>query len=222
MNTTLLVFAWLLFAGTHIGMSTGRLRTSLVKKLGEKGFMGLYSLIALGTFGLLIELYRSTRPIGPPVLVSGMRHPAVVHSAELLMIFALIFLFTGFFNRTPMGMISGTKEPKGIVRITRHPMNMAFAIYGFTHLMTNRMLGDWIFFGGFILFAYLGSVYQDKKKAEQLADFYKVTSIIPFAAILGGRQQLKWREISKTGTIIGIVAALGIRLLHPSMSHFLR
>ena len=135
------------------------------------------------------------------------------------MIIAFIFLCTGFFNRTPMGMISSSKEAKGIVRITRHPMNMAFAIFAFAHLMTNRMLGDWIFFGGFILFAYFGSLHQDRKKAAKLEDFYKVTSIIPFAAILAGRQQIKWGEISKTGAIVGVVAALGIRLLHPSMSH---
>lgn len=46
----MLVVWWALFGGSHIVMSSARWRPQLVTRLGERGFLGVYSLVALITF----------------------------------------------------------------------------------------------------------------------------------------------------------------------------
>jgi uncharacterized membrane protein len=52
----MLALASVAFVGTHFLMSHP-LRSPLIAKLGEKGFAGLYSLVALLTFGWMIWAY---------------------------------------------------------------------------------------------------------------------------------------------------------------------
>ena len=41
---------WLVFAGTHIGLTTRRVRGALVARLGEGGFTALFSVVASVAF----------------------------------------------------------------------------------------------------------------------------------------------------------------------------
>jgi uncharacterized membrane protein len=54
-------FFWLLFAGTHIGLATRRVRTLLVARLGQLGFSFLFSAVAAVTFSLFINYYAGVR-----------------------------------------------------------------------------------------------------------------------------------------------------------------
>ncbi|MDQ3139457.1 MAG: NnrU family protein, partial [Pseudomonadota bacterium] len=59
MNATAsLALATVAFVGTHFAMSHP-LRAGLVARIGEKGFAGLYSLIAFLTLGWMIFAWRS-------------------------------------------------------------------------------------------------------------------------------------------------------------------
>lgn len=220
MQTWMILLGWILFAGTHIGLSTKSIRSGLTTKIGDKGFQGLYSLIALITFGLLIAAFYFTESSGESILAIGKNQPVIVYASKILMFFSFILLFTGFTDGTPMGMAPAEVKAHGIVRITRHPMNMAFALFGFAHLLTNRSVADWFFFGGFILYGYFGSYHQDMKKVrtagQTLSDFVAETSILPFGAIIRGRQPFKPGEISKIGLLLGVVAAIIVRFLHPA------
>ncbi len=219
METWMVLLGWALFAGSHTILSTKNIRTGMVNAMGEKGFQGVYSLVALVAFAFLIAAFYFTKSTGEPVLTAGMDHPATATVCNILMLFSLVFLFTGFVNRTPMGMVPSEIKAYGIVRVTRHPMNMAFALFGLAHLLTNRYIADWFFYGGFILYGYLGSYHQDLKKAETvgqgLVDFIAETSVLPFAAILKGKQPFKPGEISKIGLLLGIALAIVARFLHP-------
>ena len=42
---------------SHLGLSSTRLRPLLVSRLGEQGFLGIYSLVALASIGYLIWAY---------------------------------------------------------------------------------------------------------------------------------------------------------------------
>src|SRR5678815_4804566 len=46
--------AWLLFGGTHVGLSTRAVRARLVARLGEAGFTAVYFLVATVTFTVLV------------------------------------------------------------------------------------------------------------------------------------------------------------------------
>ena len=52
-----ILFASVLFLVTHLGISSTPLRGSLVGVLTERGFLGVYSLVALATLVYLIMVY---------------------------------------------------------------------------------------------------------------------------------------------------------------------
>lgn len=225
MTVWTLVIAWLLFAGSHLALAAVPIRNALVQRIGVKGFQSVYSLVAFATFGWLIYAYTDQIHQGGLWLSYGMNHIVVRVLSEILMVAAFALLTTGLINKNPMAMAPAENRPYGITRITRHPMNMAFALFGIAHLLVYRFAADWVFFGGFILYGFFGSWHQDHKKNTlsqgRLQAFLDQTSIVPFAAILQGRQHLVLAEISKIGLLFGVGAALAARLLHPSYRHVL-
>ncbi len=72
-----------------------------------------------------------------------------------------------------------------------------------------------------MIFGYLGAYHQDKRKVKAagkgLAEFVSNTSIVPFVAIIIGRQKLKIGEISKVGLIVALIGAVVARIVHPEM-----
>ena len=52
-----IVLLWVAFAATHMGMSSLQLRPKLVGVLGEAGFAGVYSIVALAIFVPLVSIY---------------------------------------------------------------------------------------------------------------------------------------------------------------------
>src|SRR5207302_10991140 len=61
----------LVFGGMHIGLATRRVRDGLVSRLGERGFRTFFSLIAAGSFSVLVHYYTLHRFDGPPGLALG-------------------------------------------------------------------------------------------------------------------------------------------------------
>src|SRR5437588_563221 len=62
---------WLVFGGMHIGLATCRVRDGLVSRLGERGFLALFSFIAAVSFSVLVHYYTLHRFDGPPGLALG-------------------------------------------------------------------------------------------------------------------------------------------------------
>src|SRR5438093_625966 len=62
---------WLVFGGMHIGLATCRVRDGLVSRLGERGFLALFSLIAAVSFSVVVHYYTLHRFDGPPGLDLG-------------------------------------------------------------------------------------------------------------------------------------------------------
>ena len=56
-----IAFWWGMFAGTHMVLSSLPVRSKLVSRLGEKAFLGLYSLVAFATFIPLVWVYLDNR-----------------------------------------------------------------------------------------------------------------------------------------------------------------
>lgn len=172
----------LLFVGTHFLLSHP-LRAPLVRALGVGPFQGIYSLVALLTFGGMIYFYRA---IGrePQLWVAG---DAFWLFATLLMWLGSI-LFVGSFVRNPalpgVRMERGLK-PSGVFGITRHPMMMGFASWATTHLIVVGTAKAMLFDGAILILAIFGSVGQDRKKAklmgERWHEWTAQTAFIPFS-----------------------------------------
>src|SRR5262245_40048904 len=67
----ILAMLWLVFAGAHIGLTTGRVRAALVARLGEWGFLGLFSAVAAISFATMVGFYAAHRLEGAPALALG-------------------------------------------------------------------------------------------------------------------------------------------------------
>ena len=103
------------------------------------------------------------------------------------------------------------RPPQGIVRITRHPFLVGVALWAGLHLVSNGDLASLLFFGALLIIAAAGTVSIDAKRRRALGGsawdvFASRTSIVPFAAILGGRNTFVAQEIGWWRPAAGLVA----------------
>lgn len=220
-----LAFLWAAFAGSHMVLSSARLRPRLRARLGEQGFRGLYSLVALATFIPLIWVYSAYRHAGP-LLWTTIGPPEVAKMLNhVLMALALVLLASSLLpaSAAPSAMhaqAEGIARVRGMTRITRHPTLVAFALFGIAHLLVNGNLADVVFFGGFPLYTWIGARHQDERLARDRPGYGNVianTSIVPFGAIFAGRQSLVVRELPLPGVVVGLGLAIVLRLFHPTL-----
>jgi uncharacterized membrane protein len=125
---------------------------------------------------------------------------------------ALVFMLGGFLakNPTALGQEAQVKtigEGTGLVRITRHPFQWAVVLWATAHILANADAASVVFFGSLGLLSLLGTFLIDVKKARAMGadwtQFARVTSNIPFVAILAGRNRLVWGEL-RLPIIIGL------------------
>ncbi len=215
----LLATAVAVFLVTHIGLSSTPLRDRLVARLGERAYLGLYSLIALlSLIGMILAYNRVT-----PEVFLWLPGPGLRHLPLLLMPFVFVFLVAGVTTPNPTGVgmeqVAGRDDGvRGILRITRHPVQWAIFIWAAAHILANGDLASLIFFGGFLLLSALGARLIDAKLARQQgADwlrFAKQTSNVPFAAIVGGRNRLVVSELGWKPVVGGLVLYLVVLHFH--------
>jgi len=122
----------ILFVGLHFLLSHP-LRKPLVRRVGERAFQAIYSLIALLTFGSMIYFYAKI----------GRENERLWNAGEVgwiggtVLMWLASILLVGSFVKNPalVGARGPTGGPHGVFRITRHPMMWAFAIWAAVHLM---------------------------------------------------------------------------------------
>ncbi|TWA66543.1 putative membrane protein [Azospirillum brasilense] len=204
---------------THFGISSTPLRAALVGRLGEKPYLGLYSLVSALAFWWLVAAYNASpyAPVWPPA--GGLAWVPV-----LLVPVALFLLVAGLStpNPTSVGqekLLAGEREPvRGILRVTRNPFLWGVGLWAVAHMVPNGDLASLILFGTLALLALGGSVLIDAKLARRLGadwDRYAArTSNLPFAAILAGRQSLVWREIGWWRPAVALLLYGGLLHLH--------
>ena len=209
----LLPISAIVFVAAHLLISGTPLRGLLVRAIGEKGFQGLFSLIALGTLIWLILAFNSATP-EPLWAVPTLRWAPLV-----LMPFALVLLVTGVTSPNPSlagheGRFRDGIQARGIFRVTRHPVQMAIALWAAGHLLVNGDTASIWFFGAVLTLSVGGSVSLDHKKAREKGEawtaFVSATSLVPFAAIFRGRNVFHGGEIGlwRPGLALVIYAIL--------------
>jgi len=214
-NGAQLYFATAAFLATHFIPATP-LRGIIVRAIGEKAYLALYSLLAFATIGWMVWAYNRA-PLEP--LWVGLRWlPA------LLMPFAFILLACGILSRNPTmfaadKLLKNPEPARGIIRVTRHPVMWSFILWAFAHILARGELGATVFFGGFFILAALGAVLMDQRKARTLGEdwqrFAAVTSYLPFLAILQGRNSFKAAEIGWRNPAIGLALYALFFWFHP-------
>ena len=135
----MLIIAVLLFTGTHLvhAFAPG-FRQSMIDRIGEKPWRGLFSLVALAEFVFLVFAFGQARQSGvvlytPPFWMA--------HITILLMLIAMICLSASFF------------PPGKIARIAKHPMVLSVKIWALAHLLANGEAASVILFAGILIWA---------------------------------------------------------------------
>jgi len=214
---------WLVFGGTHIGLATRRVRVGLVSRLGERGFVALFSLIAAVSFSVLVHYYTLHRFDGPPGLALG-AVPALRWTLMAVVVVGIVLIAASLvvYPRSPMALFNKTvRAPRGIERVTRHALFVGVALLGAAHaLLATRLVGT-VLMGGLAIVAVAGAWHQDRKllrqRGEPYAAYLEATSTVPFGAIVAGRQRLEWSELPAGALALGVVLAVVLRTVHGSI-----
>lgn len=213
----LLVLAGLIWLGLHIGVSGTRLRDTLVRAAGAGAFRRWFSLASAAAIAFLIIAYNRTEIIvlwSVPEWLVGLLDAAML-AACLLFVASLSPA-----NPTMVGTERALgQEPRGVFRVTRHPMLGSFAIWAGVHVIANGDVASLIFFGTFLVTVLAGIPSIDAKLArrqpDQWAKLARSTSAVPFAAILAGRNRFVAAEIGWRAPVFGLLLWVVLLLLHP-------
>ena len=210
----MLATATAVFLLTHFIASTP-LRPALVRSMGEKGYRGLYVLVAFATLGWMIWAYAHV-PAQPP-LWTPLRHVPLI-----VMPFALVLIAGGLvrMNPTAVGaerLLKEAEPAQGMIRITRHPFMWGVILWAAAHILANADAKATVFFGGFLALAALGTVLIDRRKSAlpDWSRFAQRTSNLPFLAIAQGRNRIVGSEIGWARLAIGLLLYAVLLVIHP-------
>lgn len=164
MKLVWLAIALASFVGSHFLLSHP-LRARLVRTFGDKGFLLVYSIVAFATFGWAVVMFGRV-PAGIP-LWDGWGLLPWLAATLLTLLSAALFLASLFRNPAlPGTSTSGlsTVTPRGVYRVTRHPMLMSFAIWGMAHILIAPTGRTILLAGSIIVLSLAGAHLQDRKK----------------------------------------------------------
>lgn len=194
----------------------GTFRPAIAGSVGEHAFRGIFSVLSVLSLGFLIWAYRDAPFV--PLWDFGI---GAGHLAKLLVFIAGFLLVGSLTPRNPnlAGadlLLKDALPAEGLIRITRHPMLWAFTFWAIAHLLANGHLAALMLFGAILVTAQNGMYSIDRKQQRRHGAawdaFAARTSLIPFLAILQGRNQFVFREYGLAR--VAIACALFLILLY--------
>ncbi|HEX6997829.1 MAG TPA: NnrU family protein [Gammaproteobacteria bacterium] len=143
-----LVAGLVLFFGVHsVSIASPAWRDGVVARIGVGRWRGLYSLVALLGFVLVIWGYGVARR--EPVILYV--PPAWLRDVTLLLMLPVFPLFFA------------SHLPGRIQAAAKHPMLLATQLWAVAHLLANGTLADALLFGGFLVWASLDRVSAERR-----------------------------------------------------------
>jgi uncharacterized membrane protein len=138
---TALIIGLVIFLGLHsVRIVAEPWRTRVRARVGEAAYKGVYSLLSIAGFVLIVWGYGQARQhtvVLWPALTWA-RHPAA-----LLVLIAFVLLVAAY---VPGNAIKAK---------VHHPMLIGVKIWAFAHLLANNTLADTVLFGSFLIWAVL-------------------------------------------------------------------
>ena len=103
-----------------------------------------------------------------------------------------------------------------MLRITRHPFLWSVILWSSAHLLVTGHVAAILFFGSLSVTALRGTESIDEKRRRtnkaEFARYAEVTSNVPFAAIISGRNRLAWSELWVPVVIAAMILAVILHL----------
>lgn len=212
-----LLTATIVFVAAHLVLSSHPIRDTLVARIGERAFSGLYSVLVALPFIWMIAAYSRAPTDYLWIAPTGIKHITLTVTivAAILAVAAVSRNNPAVAGAPPPKLEDG---PKGIFRITRHPFMWGVALWAITHLMATGDAASVIAFGGLATLAIAGTLHSDSRKRRQHGPTWDVyarqSSHLPFLAIAQGRTRLVWAEIGWRPVVLGFALYLVLLILH--------
>ena len=147
----LLLAGLVIFLGIHsVAIVAPAWRDAQIAQRGDKAWKGIYSIISIAGFALLIYGYGLARQ-APVVLYTPptmLRHLAL---ALMLPVFPLLL---------------ATYLPGRLQTAAKHPMLLATQLWATAHLLANGNLADVLLFGGFLAWAVADRISMKRRVAR--------------------------------------------------------
>jgi uncharacterized membrane protein len=168
-----LIAGLIVFLGVHsVRIVAEDWRTSTIARVGANPWKGVYSLLSIAGFVLLVWGYGEARQQGvvlyePPVFTR--------HIAGLLMLVSLVLLAAAYVPRNH------------IKAKLHHPMIIGVKVWAFAHLLANGRLPDVVLFGAFLAWAIVDFIAA-RKRDRKLGTVYPSGNMLQtlFTVVAGG------------------------------------
>ena len=149
----LLILGLVLFLGAHsTRIFAENWRQAVLERLGDKAYKGVYTLVSLVGFGLLIYGFDQVRWESPALWTPPLW---VKHVAALLMLLSLVLL-------------ACAHAPRNAIKAKlHHPMVLSVKVWALAHLLANPRVADLVLFGAFLLWSVLN--FRAARKRDRLA-----------------------------------------------------
>ncbi|PSB23002.1 hypothetical protein C7B76_01765 [filamentous cyanobacterium CCP2] len=197
------------FAIAHSGLAA--LRSWGEARIGARLYRVLFALVSLPLATVLIIYFINHRYDGLRLWnLQGI--PGIEPIVWILSAISFLFLYPATFNLLE---IAAVQKPQvhlyesGIIRVTRHPQMVGQVIWCIAHLLwlgTSFMVVTCL---GLVLHHLFGVWHGDRRLRLRYGESFEVvrdrTSIIPFLAILQGRQTLVLKEFLRP-SYVGVAA----------------
>jgi uncharacterized membrane protein len=151
---TMLILGLVLFLGLHsVRIFAERWRARQIARMGEGPWKGIYSLISIAGFVLLIWGFAEARRLQPVLLY--VPPLALRHANALFTLIAFVLVAAAFVPRNHFKAKLG------------HPMLAGVKVWALGHLLATGMLHDVILFGAFLIWAIAG--FTVSRRRDRLA-----------------------------------------------------
>ena len=207
------------FAIAHSGLAA--LRPWGEQRMGPRLYRILFALVSLPLAVVLIIYFFNHRYDGLLLWqVQGV--PGIQSLVWVLSAISFLFLYPATFNLLEIAAIQKPQVhlfETGIIRITRHPQMVGQVIWCLAHTLWIGTTFTLLTSVGLVLHHLFAVWHGDKRMQARYGEAFELakarTSVIPFLAILQGRQSLKWEEFVRPAYLGVTVFILLLWWAHP-------
>ncbi len=138
---TLLILGLVIFIGVHsVRIFAEGWRQQMRNKMGEGVWKGVYSLVSIASFALIVIGYGMAR-----------QHPSIVWTPLLAMRH-----IAGLLTLVAFIMVTAAYVPRNHIKAKlHHPMILGVKVWALAHLLANGTLAQMVLFGSFLVWAVL-------------------------------------------------------------------
>lgn len=209
------------FGLAHSGLAA--LRGVAEKRIGPRSYRIVFALVSL-TLALSMMVYFLNHRYDGVQLWQLQNLPGIQGMVWILSAISFIFLYPATFNLLEIAAIQKPQVhlyETGIIRICRHPQMVGQVIWCIAHTLwigTSFTLATSI---GLVAYHLFGVWHGDRRLQARFGKSFEMlrshTSILPFGAVIQGRQSLKWQEFVRPAYLGVALFVLLIWWGHPWM-----